>query len=102
MGVGEFFGDEVFEDPADEGCEGWPHALVNGLPRWATLGVLGFDIGGEVVVTRGAFEAFDTDGGSEVADIDFARGAFVEVRRSSQIEEVTLVEEDASDGEELG
>ena len=79
MGIGEFFGDEVFEDAADEGCEGWPHALVDGLSRWAALGVLGFDIGGEVVVTRGAFEAFDADGGGEVTNIDFARSAFVEV-----------------------
>jgi hypothetical protein len=79
MGIEEFFGNEVFEDAADKDCKGWPHALVHGLSRWAALGVLGFDIGGEVVVTRGAFEAFDADGSGKVANIDFARGAFVEV-----------------------
>ena len=73
----------------------WWTACRDG-PHW------GGDIGGEVVVTRGAFEAFDADGGGQVANIDFARGALAEVRGSSPIEEVTLVEEDTSDGEESG
>jgi hypothetical protein len=31
MGIEDFFGDEIFEDSADEGGKGWIHALVDGL-----------------------------------------------------------------------
>lgn len=102
MGLEEFFGDEIFENGADEGDEGWIHALVVGLARGAVARVLGFNIGGEVVVTWRAFEAFDAKGGQEVADIDLARRAFVEVGGSSQLEKVILVEGNACDGDEWG
>lgn len=102
MGLEEFFGDEIFENGADENGEGWIHALVDGLARGAVARVLGFNIGGEVVVTRRTFEAFDAKGGQEVADIDLARRAIVEVGGSSHLEKVILVEGNACDGDEWG
>jgi hypothetical protein len=59
-------------------------------------------MGGEVIAARRAFEALDAKGGQEVADINLARRAFVEVGGASQFKEVTFVEEDVGDGEEWG